>query len=157
MSRGFHDAQKLSPHRIRGVSFRRQRVSQSESRSNRPFATERPPHLDEIALKEARPLPLQRYEINRLIYDTSRTELHALVIDCIEHVSRWRQLSHAFDKYISMRDSKTFDAVKIEDEPSRTTTDHHLATETRAIFSLWRHRLEILELISQTQFSLLRY
>lgn len=154
--RGRFNESRLTPHRIRGVSFHRQRSSaQGASSSTRLFSTDRPPQLDEESLAEARPAPLKRQDIHRLMFDTTRVELHALVIDCIEHVGHWRQLSNAFDNYISMHRARD-DNQAISEEPGRVTNDHFLATEANAIYGLWRHRLEMLEWISQSQFSLVR-
>lgn len=153
--RGRFNESRLTPHRIRGVSFRRQRSLTRGATSAKFFATERPIQLDEESLEAARPAPLKRQDIHRLMFDTTRVELHAMVIDCIENVGHWRQLSHAFDNYISMRGTHENEQLVV-DEPASVTHDHFLAAEAHAIYGLWRHRLEMLEWISQSQFSLVK-
>lgn len=142
---------RLMRHRIRGVTFHRQRSSSHASGSSRFFSTRRPPQLDEKSLQEAHPTALSRDEIYRLAFAGSPHEIHALVLECIDQVGHWRQLSHAFDNYIFMRRPEDNTAEALLSEVVRVDHDSFLAVEARTIYLAWRHRLDMLELIAQAQ------
>ena len=84
-----------------------------------------------IDLKQGAPSAFSQRDVHRLLGDHGRHEIHALVAECIQNLTRWRQLVNLCNASAEM--------------------DADFNIEIRANYRLWKHRLAILELISGGQ------
>jgi len=139
--------------RIRGVSFhiRRPGISTAgpkEIGSGRRYENALfpgNPHFPEAAAGIVHgvdtPAILSQIDLHRLMADFTRHELHALVIDAIDGASRWKQLC------------ETLERLAGPNEESRVWHEQELDVllGARRTQRLWRHQLEILEMIADAQ------
>lgn len=163
----------LSRVRIRGVSFRRTGPQGTGAGHKKDPTHVRPRlQLSQQELAQGAPPPLTAPDLNRLLKDLGRQELHTLVSDCIDHVSRWRQIANAMDVQAGLAgdlagprrmrsNSRAVEGLlplALGGEADPLTPDGNptqiLALEARAVFRLWRHRLEMLELVAGAQRSI---
>ena len=158
----------FSRQRIRGVSFRHGR-SPTSSRGNSgrsgdtPLASE-PAARSAFAragsaaspenIRNSAPQPLRNTDLRRLLEDFGRNELHSLVSDAVDHLVQLKQLNQSFQRLLpdSAPDRKFLASEDQEDlhaDPLRET-----AVEIMRVQRLWKHRLDMLEMIAMAQDSL---
>ena len=128
----------LTRRKIKGISFRRS--------STHFFPKKRQAinfELSETELKAGVAVPLNKKEIQRLMHDLGRQELHTLVSECVENASHWKQISKAMEK------NETRFLGDDEDEEFSLR-----AIQARTNYRSWLHRLKMLELISDAQWSI---
>ncbi len=144
----------LQRSRIKGMSFRSSvTISGRSSRHKKDldhFADPVPTPSDKGA-----PAPLLRADIARLLNDIGRHELHALVSECIEHCSHWRQISRTLERHA---ETSALGANRHQENEGTTAFTNAINTEalieSRKNFSLWHHRLTMLEWIAAAQSSM---
>ena len=95
--------------------------------------------------EQARPDNFSKMDIERLMADFARHEVHTLVLDAIDAAVRWKQLTDTLERHVSPGDETREFA---DDE-----IDALLAARTT--LRLWRHRLQMLEMIADAQRSLI--
>lgn len=151
--------QLLFKNRIRGVSFHRKGsgIGASRFQENAVRLPEDIVRLSKEELRRGRPQNLTSQQVAHLLLDSQRHELHQLVIECIDHVTHWKQLAQALEKYLSRPSHGVSLELacgmdNVENEDTRFSNEKlNFALEVRSIFLLWKHRLSILELIAEAQ------
>lgn len=158
----------FSRQRIRGVSFRHGRSSPASRRpaktqgdAGSPFNwgplsfSDSPwsgPSVESI--RNSAPRPFKKTDVHRLLADYGRNELHTLVSETIEHLVQLRQLSQSFRRFVpDVAPDRKFLEPDVGDE----TVAHPLqetGIEIMRVQRLWKHRLEMLEMIAMAQDSL---
>lgn len=138
--------------RIRGVSFRRNVTRSHGQRASISAPLPEGFSLTHKMLDDAKPPHLCTREVRKLLLDTRRHEVHALVSETIEHLSHWKQISHALDSYLLLDANGRSSSFNWDDDVPRNHEERRLlAVEVRSVFLMWRHRLSMLELIADAQ------
>ncbi len=138
---------RFSRNRIHGVSFHVQRTGIARP-TRAGSATDRP--LEEIrsvaqSAKHGQPPDLTKSDIRRLLEDFGRQELHTLVSDAIDAAVRWKHVAESMERLFALDDDKR---IYEADEVGALI-------EARTTLRLWRHRIDVLELVADAQRSLL--
>lgn len=150
--------------RIRGVTHHRKASPLSGG-----VRTRHPVVLQALALtldelRQGAPQPLSRLDVHRLLGDHGRAELHTLVLETIEHLSHWRQVSGVLDRHLTKagplprkQGLETMPLLELGENAAGyvpgTEADpkQWLAIEVRRVYRLWKHRLATLEWIADGQ------
>jgi len=132
---------------MQGVSFHVRRTGISRVRqspeASAPLASEI--HSVAASAEQARPQDFRKTDIERLMADFARHEVHTLVLDAIEAAVRWKQLTDTLERHVSPGDETR---VFFDDEIKALLA-------ARTTLRLWRHRLQMLEMIADAQRSLI--
>lgn len=145
--------------RIRGVSFRRAtsslpgattRSTDTKKSLNDPFFLQ----ATLAELQKTEPRPFRPRDIQRLMADQGRQEIHALVSDTVDHLAQLRQLERSLLRFAPEHETKRqlLDAESAED--ARGSSLDEMRIEVLRLQRLWKMRLEILEMITMAQNSL---
>jgi hypothetical protein len=142
---------------IRGISFHSRRsgvgktpAPQALLRGHSPLLSD-PETMARLAEGSDAPPPLDRRDIGRLLGDFGRQELHTLVSDAIDAAVRWKQLCDALERSLGPMGSP----ILGDEERILSTRIVEAFLGARRTLQLWKHRIEILEMIADAQRSLL--
>ncbi len=158
----------FSRQRIRGVSFRHGRSSTASRRPARSqgdfgssFKSGPLSFTDKLwsgpsaeSIRNSAPRPFKKTDVHRLLADYGRNELHTLVSEAVEQLAQLRQLSQSFQRFVP---DVAPDRKFLEPEVGEETAAHPLqetGIEIMRVQRLWKHRLEMLEMIAMAQDSL---
>lgn len=158
----------FSRQRIRGVSFRHGRSSPASRRPARsqgdagsPFKPGPLSSSDTLwsgpsveSIRNSAPWPFKKNDVHRLLADYGRNELHTLVSEAVEHLVQLRQLTQSFQRFVP---DVAPDRKFLESDGGEETVAHPLqetGIEIMRVQRLWKHRLEMLEMIAMAQDSL---
>ena len=149
----------LSRQRIQGISLNRK--TPSTARNSAPRVNIENNSSDALALQKilnSKPIPFSNSDIHRLLGDMGRTELQHLVSETIESISHWRQALRRIEKSeLKATNRWDWDANDSKFEKNvqnySLTVAQTLELEVRAQYRVWKHRLEVLELIASGQSS----
>lgn len=146
---------RIVRNRIGGVSFHVRRPGIQRGPGTRTPSRHLPALLGQDSLSErpdgsGAPAPLEPRDIHRLLGDFGRQELHTLVSDAVDAAVRWKQVVDALE-----RNAPLGDAFGAEPRGFVSPRAVEALLDARRALRLWRHRLEILEMVADAQKSLL--
>jgi hypothetical protein len=154
----------FSRQRIRGVTFRHGRSSAGAGRS-KDSGTSGPQAIGSVLgkknsstsaenIRNSAPPPLLERDLHRLLGDYGRNELHTLVSEAVDQLVQLKQLNQSFQRL--MPDSAPDRKFLNTDESEELLADPLLETgvELVRVQRLWKHRLDMLEMIATAQDSL---
>lgn len=136
----------ISFHHARGAAFTRQR---NDRRAPPAWSG---PKADD--LRNSKPAPLSKSDINRLLLDHSRAEMHELVSQSIDHLIQLQQLAHSLKKLIPATEVNRHDIELDETDQQEAHPMQLTALEVVSLQRVWKLRLELLEMIVMAQNSL---
>jgi hypothetical protein len=143
--------QLFARNKIRGVSFHRTGAPLTRKSEQEIWRITPDLHRE---IRNARPAPLSRNDILRLLEDFARVELHSLVLESIEQCGRWRQIQRLLERTVEEpQGAKQHPWSELSGHPPDAILPDEatLLLATRHIYRQWRHRLDVLELIAEGQ------
>lgn len=158
----------FSRQRIRGVTFRHGRATTASRRSSdrksgpsKSTAATAGSSFGRAGsfvspenIRNSAPQPLRNTDLRRLLEDFGRNELHTLVSEAVEQLVQLKQLNQSFLRFIpdTAPDRKflnTDDHDDLAANPMQET-----GVELLRVQRLWKHRLDVLEMVAMAQDSL---
>lgn len=160
----------FSRNRIRGISFHKTRGSVSARVPQLRFDKNAGSSLDLLSMhspsdsfwtgptleqiRDTAPTPLSRSDLLRLLGDHARNEIHTLVSEAIEQLTRLRHLTQSVDRFAPRADPQRRFLHEDKDAATEAHPLFETAIELQRIQRLWKLRLEVLEMITMAQSSL---
>ncbi len=140
--------------RIRGISFHHNRSAVYRTHRNGQSIHNNwaGPKTDEI--RNSTPTPLTHGDIQRLLHDHSRAEIHTLVTQSIENLVSLQQLGQSLRKLSSSKEINRHSFELDELEGKEVHPLQLTALEVVSLQRIWKLRLELFEMIVMAQNSL---
>jgi hypothetical protein len=102
-----------------------------------------------ISAEHAQPTDFTKSDIRRLMADFGRQEVHTLVSDAIDAAVHWKQVTDSLERNVSL------DLIQKQEARQLLEDEVGALLAARKTLRLWRHRMQILEMIADAQRSLI--
>lgn len=162
----------FAKNRIRGVSFRHRRASLTGGRGTSAGGVDdgmsqfsgsldsmmsarwAGPSVQDV--RKSAPQAFKKNDLARLLGDYGRNELHTLVSEAVEQLSRLRQITQSIQRFAPTHepDRHFFNHELQEESESSGHPLQDVGIEILRVQRLWKLRLELLEMVAMAQDSL---